>query len=74
MWVFSLSRVRVRRYRHRAAAASSRGGGLLSGRVPEKMPRPVSPHAAVYVAIAAAADLSLPPPQEAGDDELQRDG
>lgn len=67
-------RVRVCRYRHRTAAAFSRSGGLFSGSVPEKMPRPVSSDAAVYLMIAAGADLSLLPPQEAGDDELQRDG
>lgn len=49
-------RVRVCWRRHRTAAAFSRGGALFSGCVPEKMLRPVSWDAAVYLMITAGAE------------------
>lgn len=71
-----MSRRCVRRYRYRTATAFGRSGGLSSGSVQEKMLRPVSWVAAVYLMITAGmrvGDLSFLPPQEATD-ELQGDG
>lgn len=64
-------------YRHRTAAAFSRAERLFTGSVQEEMLRHVSCDAAVYlmlVPVLRVGDVSLLPPQEAGDDELQGDG